>query len=176
MRGIMAFLGFAVTVPLANWMIGNVGECIPNGPCLIPVGFGLTAPSGVLMIGAAMVLRDAVHSIMGWKWAFAAILIGAGLSAICSPPALVFASVAAFVLSEVADFAIYAPLRKKNLSTAVFLSGSAGAVIDSAIFLVMAFGSMDFIAGQVVGKMWATVVAALVICAIRRRAIAEGRA
>jgi len=76
MRGMMAFLGFAATVPLANWMIGNVGQCIPDGPCLIPVGFGLMAPSGVLVIGLALVLRDAVHSLLGWRWAALAILCG----------------------------------------------------------------------------------------------------
>jgi len=48
------FVIFALTIPTANWLIGNVGTvCIPDGPCLIPVGFGLMAPSGVLMIGVA---------------------------------------------------------------------------------------------------------------------------
>ena len=42
---------FAATIPAANWMIGNVGvACIPDGPCLVPVGFGLMAPSGVVII------------------------------------------------------------------------------------------------------------------------------
>ncbi len=165
MRGIAAFLGFAATVPLANWMIGNVGECIPDGPCLIPVGFGLLAPSGVLMIGAALVLRDAVHSLLGWKWAVAAILIGAALSFQFSPPALVVASVAAFVLSEMADLAVYAPLRRNRLALAVFASGVAGAVIDSAVFLWLAFGSLGFIAGQVVGKLWMTLAAVAALTA-----------
>ncbi len=165
MRGIAAFLGFAETVPLANWMIGNVGECIPDGPCLIPVGFGLLAPSGVLMIGAALVLRDAVHSLLGWKWAVAAILIGAALSFQFSPPALVVASVAAFVLSEMADLAVYAPLRRNRLALAVFASGVAGAVIDSAVFLWLAFGSLGFIAGQVVGKLWMTLAAVAALTA-----------
>ena len=56
--GYLAFALFALTVPAANWLIANVGTCMPNGPCLIPVGFGLMAPSGVLMIGAALVLRE----------------------------------------------------------------------------------------------------------------------
>ena len=61
-----AFLAaFIACVPAANWLIGNLGTvCVPQGPCLIPVtpGFngsgGLTAPSGVLMVGLALVLRD----------------------------------------------------------------------------------------------------------------------
>ena len=40
--GALAFLLFLACVPLANWMIGNVGTvCVPNGPCLIPVAPGL---------------------------------------------------------------------------------------------------------------------------------------
>lgn len=65
MIGHLAFALFALTVPAANWMIGNVGTCIPDGPCLVPVGFGFEAPSGVLMVGAALVLRDIVHERLG---------------------------------------------------------------------------------------------------------------
>lgn len=125
------------------------------------------APSGVLMIGAALVLRDAVHRLLGWQWAIAAILFGAVLSFQFSPPALVVASVAAFLLSELADLAIYAPLQRKRLALAVAASGVVGAAIDSAVFLWMAFGSLDFISGQIVGKLWMTVVAAIILMAIR---------
>ena len=46
---------FCLTIPAANWMIGHVGTmCIPNGPCLVPVAPGIMAPSGVLMVGAAV--------------------------------------------------------------------------------------------------------------------------
>lgn len=171
MRGVIAFLGFAATVPLANWLIQNVGDCIPNGPCLIPVGFGLMAPSGVLMIGAALVLRDAVHHYAGPWAALAAIAIGAALSGMFSPAALLLASVTAFLLSELIDFAVYAPLAKRRLWAAVLLSGAAGAAVDSAVFLWMAFGSLDFIAGQIVGKLWMTLaVAAFLGLRVRRAA------
>lgn len=47
---------FAATVPLAHWMTGNIGTaCVTDGPCLLPVGFGLGAPSGALAIGASFV-------------------------------------------------------------------------------------------------------------------------
>jgi uncharacterized PurR-regulated membrane protein YhhQ (DUF165 family) len=166
--GHLALAAYAATIPAANWMVGNVGECIPNGPCLIPVGFGLMAPSGVLMIGAALVLRDAVHRLLGWKWAIAAIFAGAVLSFQFSPPALVIASVTAFLLSELADLGVYAPLQRKRLVLAVAASGAVGAVVDSAVFLWLAFGSLDFIAGQIVGKMWMTAAAAGVLVLVRR--------
>ena len=62
-----AFIGgYMATIPIANFMIGNVGTfCIPDGPCTIPVGFGYSAPSGVLMVGLALVLRDYVQEHFG---------------------------------------------------------------------------------------------------------------
>jgi uncharacterized PurR-regulated membrane protein YhhQ (DUF165 family) len=79
------------------------------------------------------------------------------------------ASVAAFLLSELADLAVYAPLHRKRLVLAVIASGVVGAAIDSAVFLWLAFGSFDFIAGQIAGKLWMTVVAAIILMAIRFR-------
>jgi uncharacterized PurR-regulated membrane protein YhhQ (DUF165 family) len=153
-------VAFAATIPAANWLIGNVGtECIPNGPCLVPVGFGLMAPSGVLMIGAALVLRDAVHEAGGVRSALFAIAIGAAASWFLAPAALVLASVSAFLLAELADLAVYTPLRRKRLATAVLASGAVGAVIDSAVFLWLAFGSLDFVSGQVLGKLWMSLAA-----------------
>jgi queuosine precursor transporter len=172
MSGYIALALYALTIPAANWMIGNVGECVPNGPCLIPVGFGLMAPSGVLMIGAALVLRDAVHKLLGWKWALVAIGIGAAFSFQFSAPSLVVASVSAFLLSELADLAVYTPLQRKRLMLAVLLSGIVGAAIDSAVFLLLAFGSLDFMAGQIVGKIWATIAACILLAVMRRRVVA----
>lgn len=168
MIGYLAFALFALTIPLANWLIGNVGTmCIPQGPCVIPVGFGLEAPSGVLMVGAALVLRDMVHERLGALWALAAIAVGSVLSGFLSAPALVVASVAAFALAELADFAVYTPLRKRNLTAAILASGAVGAVIDSAVFLWVAFGSLAFIEGQIVGKLWMTIAAAAFVMLAR---------
>ena len=167
------FLGFALCMPLANWLIGNVGTvCIPDGPCLIPVGFGLMAPSGVLMIGLALVLRDAVHETLGAKWAAAAIAVGAALSFGTSPAQLAVASTAAFVLAELADFAIYTPLRQRGRSLAVMASGVAGAVIDSLLFVWLAFGSLEFSGGTILAKLYASAVVAAWFYARSRRAFA----
>lgn len=160
---------FAATIPAANWLIGNVGtECIPNGPCLVPVGFGLHAPSGVLMIGAALVLRDAVQEAGGKAAALLAIAVGSLLAWFVAPPAIVLASVAAFLLAELADMAVYTPLRKRQLGAAILASGLVGSVIDSAVFLYLAFGTFDFIAGQVIGKLWMSAAAFAAIFVLRR--------
>ncbi|MEE8625601.1 MAG: hypothetical protein V3T19_09695, partial [Acidiferrobacterales bacterium] len=105
-EGYAYLLAFTACIPMANWMIGNVGlTCVPQGPCLIPVAPKLMAPSGVLMVGLALVLRDLVQRRLGRLWAVAAILAGAVLSAVVAPAALVVASGTAFLLSEMADFA-----------------------------------------------------------------------
>lgn len=168
MVGFVALAIFALTIPAANWLIGHVGTtCIPMGPCVIPVGFGYEAPSGVLMVGLALVVRDVVHERLGPLWAVGAILVGAALSALLAPPALVLASATAFLLSEGADMAIYAPLRQRGLSLAVLASGVAGAVVDSAVFLWLAFGSLAFIEGQVIGKVWMSLAALPVLWLVR---------
>jgi uncharacterized PurR-regulated membrane protein YhhQ (DUF165 family) len=167
-KAIALIVAFVATIPAANWLIGNVGTvCIPNGPCLIPVGFGLMAPSGVLLIGLALVLRDAVHRQLGVAWSFGAIAVGGTVSFFVSPPALAVASAAAFLLSETLDLMVYAPLAKRRLALAVLASGVIGAFADSALFLWLAFGRTDFLSGQLLGKLYASVVAFGLIAIMR---------
>jgi len=169
-EGYVYLLGFGLCIPLANWMIGHVGTvCVPDGPCLIPVAPGLMAPSGVMMIGLALVLRDLVQRRLGLRWVTAAILAGAALSGWVAPPALVLASATAFLLSEFADLCVYTPLQERRLLLAVFASSVVGLVIDSLVFLWLAFGSLDFLAGQVVGKGWMVLAALPFIAWLRRR-------
>ncbi|KZE27520.1 VUT family protein [Chelatococcus daeguensis] len=169
-EGILALLVFGLTIPAANWLIGNAGTvCVPEGPCLIPVAPGIMAPSGVLMIGLALVARDIVQRRLGAKAALGAIVVGTALSALLAPQAIVIASAAAFLLSELADFAVYTPLQRKRFVTAVVLSSVVGLVVDSAIFLQLAFGSLDFFAGQVIGKAWMVLLAVPFIHWLRQR-------
>lgn len=161
---VMAFICFLFTGPISNWLIQNVGTtCIPDGPCLIPVFPGVTAPSGVLMVGFALVLRDVVHRDLGAYWALTAIVAGSLLSAAFSPAPLLIASTAAFLLSEIADFAVFAPLRRRGFFVAAFLSSIAGLVVDSIVFLTLAFGSLDYLSGQILGKAWMVIGTLLVI-------------
>ncbi len=88
------------------------------------------APSGVLMRWAcALVLRDIVQRRLGALAGFAAIAAGhADLGLARRPPSIVIASATAFLLSELADFAVYTPLQRRRFLTAVFASGIAGLV------------------------------------------------
>ncbi len=167
-EGYFYLVAFALCIPAANWLIGHWGTvCPPNAPCLIPVAPGIMAPSGVLMIGLALVLRDLVQRRLGARWAIGAILAGAALSALLAPPALVLASSIAFLLSELADFAVYTPLQRRRLVLAVVASGLVGLVIDSLLFLQLAFGSLDYLSGQIIGKAWIVLLAIPVIWWLR---------
>src|SRR5947207_15689220 len=169
-EGIVFVALFALTIPAANWLIGHAGTvCQPAGPCLVPVAPGLMAPSGVIMAGAALVLRDLVQRRLGATTSSLAILVGAVLSAMLAPPALVVASAAAFLLSEFADLAVYTPLARRGLITAVAASGAAGLVVDSIVFLWLAFGSLDFLLGQIIGKAWMVLLSLPLVAWLRRR-------
>jgi len=169
-EGFVFLCAFGLCIPAANWLIGNAGTvCVPDGPCLIPVAPGVMAPSGVLMIGLALVLRDLVQRRLGLLCAVIAILSGAALSALFAPRALVVASAAAFLLSEFADLAVYTPLQRRRLLLAVFASSMVGLVVDSAVFLYLAFGNLDFLAGQIIGKAWMVLLAMPLIAWLRRR-------
>jgi uncharacterized PurR-regulated membrane protein YhhQ (DUF165 family) len=169
-EGIACLALFTLTIPAANWMIGHVGTaCPPGGPCLIPVAPGLMAPSGVVMIGLALVLRDLVQRRLGLAAAIGAIVMGAALSALLAPPAIVVASTGAFLLSELADLLVYTPLQRRGFVRAVLASSLVGLVVDSAVFLYLAFGSLEFLAGQVVGKAWMVLLALPFVHWLRRR-------
>jgi len=169
-EGTIFLVLFCLTIPAANWMIGNIGTvCVPKGPCLVPVAPGVMAPSGVLMVGAALVLRDLVQRRLGVEFGIGAIIAGAALSAGLAPPSLVLASATAFLLSEFADFAVYTPLARRRLVAAVVASSVAGLIVDSIVFLWLAFGSLDFLFGQILGKLWMVLLAFPFVAWMRRR-------
>ncbi len=157
--GLIALIGYVVTIILANVAIMTFG--------IVPVGFGLMAPAGVYFAGLVFSLRDALHETRGRRWVVVAILLGAAISAALSPQ-LALASGLAFLFSELADFAVYAPLRERNRLGAVVASNTVGVVVDSALFLWLAFGSLQFLPGQIVGKLWMTALTVIIMLAWRR--------
>lgn len=166
-----AFAALVATVYGANWALETHG--------LVPVGFGLEAPAGVYFAGLAFGLRDILHETGGRRWVFAAIVTGAALSYVVSDgvtipgghASIAVASASAFLLAELADFAVYSPLRTRHWPAAVTASNLVGAVVDSALFLWLAFGSVtgDVLAGQIIGKAWMIPPAMLAAWAWKRR-------
>ncbi len=152
-------LGYILTIFAANWAISRFGA--------VPVGFGLMAPAGVYFAGLAFTLRDLTQESLGRRWTVVAILAGAVLSAVVSPT-FALASGTAFLFSELADFAVYTPLRARHWLGAVLASNTVGLVVDSVLFLSLAFGSLEFLTGQVVGKAWMTLLAIVLLSLWRR--------
>ena len=183
-EGLVYVLGFIASVWLANWLVTHWGTVkFPDSPWLIPVwpgawapsGEPVYAPSGVLAIGAAFTLRDLVQRRLGMRWTVAAILIAAGLSAFLDP-ALALASAVAVLLAESLDLFAYTPLQRRHLVMAVVASNLVGLVVDSVVFLWLAFGSLTQLEGQISGKAWMTLVALPLVMGLRtwdaRRGIA----
>jgi uncharacterized PurR-regulated membrane protein YhhQ (DUF165 family) len=152
---------YILTIPLANWAITQYG--------VVPVGFGLMAPAGVAFAGLAFTLRDLTHESLGRWWTLAAIGVGALLSLAVSAPFVAVASATAFLVSELADFAVYTPLRERGWLRAVAASNVVGLVTDSAIFLWLAFGDLTFLPGQVWAKLWLTLAAVAVLAVVRQQ-------
>jgi uncharacterized PurR-regulated membrane protein YhhQ (DUF165 family) len=168
---LVAVVVYLATIPGANWMIGNVGSVpFPGGPHTLPTGFGTSAPSGVYLIGLALVARDAVQLLLGRRAVIAAIVAGTLLSALVAPR-LAVASAVAFAFGETADFLVYTPLARRRLTVAVLVSGAVGALVDSLLFLRIAFGDYAFWQGNTLGKLWMSVLALPFVYFVRRRAV-----
>ncbi len=124
------------------------------------------APSGVLAIGIGFTLRDLVQRRLGIRVTVLAVVAGALLSAALDT-SLALASGVAFLLAETLDLFVYTPLQRRRLVAAVVASNAVGVVVDSLVFLTIAFGSLSLLHGQVIGKAWMTLVAIPAVYAIR---------
>lgn len=161
MRVLILFALFVATVFGANWAIEQFG--------LVTVAPGIKAPAGVFFAGAAFTFRDLLHDCRhGPRWVLGAIMVGAACSYMVSP-AFALASATAFSVSELADFAVYHPLKDRGWLPAVVASNAVGLVVDSALFLWLAFGSLAFLEGQVIGKAYMTALAVVLLSLYRYR-------
>jgi hypothetical protein len=157
--GALAAVAYLAAIVGANLLIQRFGP--------VPVGLGLLAPAGVYAVGVVLVLRDLVQWSVGKRAALIALAAGVVLSYVLTDPRLAIASAVAFGLSELVDFAVFTWLAPR-WTRAVFFGGLAGLVLDSVVFLALAFGSMEFLPGQILGKLYG-VGAAAVIVGVRRR-------
>ena len=164
--GVIAFAALMGTVLLANWLITRFG--------IVPVGFGLSAPAGVYAVAVAFVCRDIVQNLLGRWAAVGAILCGAALSLFVSE-SFAIASALAFAASETVDFTLYTALRGRGWLPAALPAGLCAAVVDSLLFLWLAFGSETFLSGQIVGKAWGVLAGVLIATPWRRTYVVSPR-
>ncbi|HEX6924000.1 MAG TPA: VUT family protein [Longimicrobiaceae bacterium] len=166
----LALIIYCASIVAANWLIRHVGTAVlPDGTHLLPVGFGLMAPSGSFAAGVTFVARDVVQRAAGRRWAIVAILGGTVLSVLVSPR-LAVASGSAFLFSELVDFAVYTPLQERRFVLAVVLSGIVGSVVDSVIFLSLAgIPLAAALPGLLLAKFWVQLGAGPVAAWLRTR-------
>jgi uncharacterized PurR-regulated membrane protein YhhQ (DUF165 family) len=141
-----ATLTFVVVIVGANLLTAHYG---------LVAWLGLTATAGTWVAGFAFVARDHLHESGGPRWVAPAIVAGALISAAFSP-ALALASGVAFLFSELADWSVYAPLRKQGRTRAALASNVVGAVVDTFLFLWIAGFPLDGAATQVLVKVGTT--------------------
>jgi uncharacterized PurR-regulated membrane protein YhhQ (DUF165 family) len=153
----IAYIGAVVT---ANW-------ASTHWPAMVIGQF--VVPAGTLWAGLTFTLRDMLHEAFGPRGVTAGIAIGAGVSWLLASPRIAVASVVAFAVSEILDSAVYAVLRHRSRLRAVVGSNIAGLLVDSLLFVPLAFGSLAAVPGQLVGKTAATVLTVSLLGLIRLR-------
>jgi uncharacterized PurR-regulated membrane protein YhhQ (DUF165 family) len=162
MKKILIAAAFLACILAANYVTTRYG--------MIPVGFGLTATAGTFFAGLTFVLRDSLQDTAGKGWAVAVIAAGALLSLLVSAPMIALASAAAFAVSELADFAVYTPLRRRGYIRAAVASNAVGAFADTIVFLTIAGFGLAALPGQMVGKLLVTAAAVLAVLLYRAAA------
>lgn len=139
-----AFVGLLASVYMANYLVQHVG-IVRVWPT------DLAAPAGVYVAGVAFLFRDTVQRLSSVRLALLGVALGAALSWFVSPT-LAGASALAFAASELTGLIVLA-LLGRWLVTAIGAAQVAAAVVDSIVFLWIAFHSLAFFEGQFVAKL-----------------------
>lgn len=154
---------YVVVLAGANLLTSTLG--------VVPAGFGLTVTAGTYTAGLALAVRDTLHDLAGTRIVLLALAVAATVSVITADPRIVVASTLAAIVSELADLAVYTPLRHRHLPLAIAASGLVGALVDSVGFLALAGFPLttQAIAGQLLVKVvWVTGAYLLVLEGVRR--------
>jgi uncharacterized PurR-regulated membrane protein YhhQ (DUF165 family) len=111
-------------------------------------------PPMSLAVGLVFVLRDFAQREIGHK-VLLVMLAGAVISFFMASPAVAVASCAAYLVSELVDWAVYT-FSKRPLAQRVLLSSALGTPVDSAVFLgLIGFFSVGGVLLMTASKMLA---------------------
>ncbi len=92
-------------------------------------------------IGVSFVLRDLAQVTLGRAWAWVGIAIGIVLSWWLADAGIAVASAVAFGWSEAADALVFTPMANRGqFALGVWVSGVLASIVDSFLFLWIAFG------------------------------------
>lgn len=172
-RTALVLIAYVGSVVVANWVTSSFG--------LVSAGFGLLVPAGTYAAGLALGLRDVMHDLAGAKRTLVAVAVAAAVSFLVAEPVIAVASAVAFLLSELADLAVYTPLREAGRRRALIASNAVGSVVDTLLFLWIAGFPLtgQSVGGQLLVKaVWCTALVLAVREVARRvprqRQLAQG--
>ena len=149
-------LGYIALIVLVNWGF----TVVP----LMEMPDGEKWPPMSLIVGLIFVARDYAQREIGHR-VIIAMLVAAALSYVMASPFVAVASLAAFLISEFADWAVYS-FTKKPLHERILISSAIATPLDSAVFLaVINHLGWSGVIAMTVSKM----IAALVVWQIVRR-------
>lgn len=162
---------YVALMPVINWSFAAV----PTAAIPAVLGGGQFQPLAIVT-GLVLVVRDlAQREIKHWIWG--AMIAGLVLSSLTSWIVVVFASGAAFLISETVDWAVYT-FSKRPLSQRIMISSLASAPLDQVVFIGLAsqipgqsgiFALGTILAG-VASKLFGAWVVSRIIAGQERRA------
>ena len=101
---------------------------------LVELPGGVMWPPMSLLVGFVFIVRDFAQREIGHR-VLLAMAVGVGLSYIMADPYVAMWSAIAFLVSELADWAVYT-FTKRPMSERVVYSSILSAPLDSAVFLI----------------------------------------
>ena len=137
-------------IVLVNWLFIVVQP--------VDMGGGEMWPPVALVVGLIFIVRDFAQRVVG-HWVLAAMLVAGILSYFLADPFVAYASVAAFAISELADWLVYS-FTKRPFAQRILLSSVLATPLDTIVFL----GIMGWLSAPAVLAMTASkLVGALIV-------------
>ena len=137
-------------IVLVNWLFIVVQP--------VDMGGGEMWPPVALVVGLIFIARDFAQRVIG-HWVLAAMLVAGVLSYFLADPFVAYASVAAFAISELADWLVYS-FTKRSFAQRILFSSVLATPLDTIVFL----GIMGWLSAPAVLAMTASkLVGALMV-------------
>lgn len=133
-----------------RWLTVYVGAVVAANASVMLFGPVSTPVNAFLLVAFSLTARDALHE----RWIGRGLVVrmggliafGGAISCLFGAGRIAFASVVAFAVSETVDAVVYHCLRRRSRYVAMVASNGAASVVDSALFVGIAFGAMPLVA------------------------------
>ena len=137
-------------IVLVNWLFIVVQP--------VDTGGGEMWPPVALVVGLIFIARDFAQRVIG-HWVLAAMLVAGVLSYFLADPFVAYASVAAFAISELADWLVYS-FTKRSFAQRILFSSVLATPLDTIVFLgIMGWLSAPAVLAMTASKLVGAVIA-----------------